>query len=92
MRHQPLRCRILLRLRGYRLVQFPQRAIQLIEHGQQLLPAMARPWTQPQSLQLDSSLLGEQLLLPAHALAHGQRVQLVAHRIAHPHQLLPVPD
>src|SRR3989449_9636007 len=31
-----------------------------------------------------------QLLLPAHALAHGQEVQLVPHRGLHPHQLVAV--
>jgi hypothetical protein len=68
-----------------------QRCVQLVQHRQQFLPAMTRPPTQLQTFQLDSALVREQLLLPAHALAHGQSVQLVADRIAHPHQLLPMP-
>ena len=59
---------------------------------QQLLPSIARPRTQPQSFQLGAPFCREQFLLPADALAHGQRVHLVLHRTPHPHQLLPMPD
>jgi len=91
MRHQPHGGRILLGLLFDRLVQFVQRFVQPIEHLQQLLPAMTRPGTERQAFQLRPALLREQLLLAAHAFAHGQSVQLVAHGIPHPHQLLPMP-
>ncbi len=47
---------------------------------------------QRQRFQLGASLFGEQLLLPAQTFAHGQGMQLIAHRVAHPHQLLPMPQ
>ena len=37
-----------------------------------------------------AAFLGEQLLLPAQALAHGQKVQLIPHHGAQTHQLVAV--
>src|SRR6266852_5400711 len=91
MRHQQHGRRVQLRLLGDRLVVFFHRGIQLVQHRQQLLPAMARPRSQLEPFKFDAALLREQLLLPADPFAHSQRVQLVADRIPHPYQLLPMP-
>src|SRR3974390_2167621 len=74
MRAQQNRCLILLGLFLYGAIQLLQGAVELIDHLEQLLPAIAGPRSQIQSLQLGAALFRPQLLFAAHPLAHRQRV------------------
>ena len=89
--HQPYRLRVGCGLLVHRLVELCQRSVELIEHMQQLLSLPAGPLIQLESFQFASPFPGEQLLLAAQPLSHGQGMQLIANRIAHPHQLLSMP-
>src|SRR3989454_4452372 len=88
--HQLDRLRTALGLRLHRLIELGDPRPQTVQQLQQLLPPLARPGAQAQPFELRSAPRAPQLLLPAHALAHGQEVQLVPHRGLHPHQLVAV--
>src|SRR2546426_8437548 len=88
--HQLDRLRTALGLRLHRLIELGDPRPQTVQQLQQLLPPLARPGAQAQPFELRSAPRAPQLLLPAHALAHGQEVQLVPHRGLHPHRLVSV--
>ena len=56
------------------------------------LPPPAGPRRQREFLQLRSPLFAEQFFLPAIALVHRQRLQLIHDPRAHLHQSMPVPQ
>ena len=72
--------------------EFLDRRMQSIQQLQQLLPSPAGPRSQRQLLQLGSPSFAPQLGLPAPALVHGQRLQLIHDPRAHLHQAMPMPQ
>src|SRR5882762_4585765 len=73
-------------------IQLRDRRIDLVERLQKFFAPPASPRSETPAHQFHATFLGEQLLLAAEPLAHGQRVQLVAQHGAQAHQLVAMPE
>jgi hypothetical protein len=74
------------------VVQLRDGRIELAEQLQKFLAPAAGPRTKRETSKFRAAFLGEQLLLPAQALAHGKKVQLVGQHGAQTYQLVTMPE